>query len=112
MSDVERENFDPRLEALFRTDAGDEADPAFVRAVMGRIRRRARLRRVVLGAAAVTGIVVSIGPFIEQTMALSMWLSTIAVGWPTLAAPTALPIAALAAAGSVTWIGLSRPLSD
>ncbi len=70
-----------RLSELFETLTPPLEDEGFSANVSRRIRRRAWLRRVVLGAAVFTGGVLALGPLVELSVLLSEGLIAVATSW-------------------------------
>jgi hypothetical protein len=110
MRDHLPEDEDRRLALIFQRLATPVADEGFTESVMRGVARRVWRRRIVLGAAALAGIVIALGPFTELVVALSRELSSLSagsydMGWlmrnPALAA---VALAALLSPAVLGWL--------
>ncbi len=101
-----------RIAELFQTLNSPLADDGFTDNVVRRIRRRLWLRRIVLSAAILLGIILALGPLAELAVLLSEGLLVVATNWndPTwLMQNQALLIVAVLC---LAWPGILRLLEQ
>ena len=72
---------DDRLRIVFRDGLGQPEDDAFRDAVVGRIRKRLRLRRLILAAGVTIGGLIAILPAYELSVSLGEGLSRLSLVW-------------------------------
>lgn len=102
MAERLKDKEDERLEALFR--AGPVADDGFSEHVMGRIRRRAWIRRWTLPAAVFLGGVVAAKPAAELLLAMVKVLSVMPGNLPALPLDSLPQVSAFITCGALAGL--------
>lgn len=101
---------DELLARAFSSDADLPADNGFSAAVAGRIRRRQRFRRALLGIAVLTGTLIALAPAWDLIAAAGTGVATLVAQWSAISIPPAYGQAAPAGALALLALLFARVL--
>jgi len=112
MHDEKPDLLDERLSSIFQRSLERPRDDAFRYAVMHRIERRARTRRIVIASSIAAGTLIALGPVFELTLAFTNRLGDIATQINQFDPGTPDPILAIATVAALLCPLLTRLLED
>ena len=112
MADPIDDRVEEALARVFPLDPDSPADAGFSDAIVARVRRRQRARRILLGAAVLAGALVALEPVIDLVAAAGPGLQAALTRWTAAGTPSIVGNAASAVALIALAFLFTRALED